>query len=104
MQELTSAVFDEAIYDQGGACLVMFSRPGCHVCQSVTPILEDMAPQYEGRCAFYKVDVEQSPTLRERFSLKGVPVILFFSDGEYRSRLAGPVEEETVAAKIEALF
>lgn len=36
----------------------------------------------------------------QRFSLKGVPQILFFKDGEYQGKMAGKVKEEDVEEKI----
>jgi len=100
IQQLDSASFEEVIYDNGEACLVIFSRKSCHVCQEVVPILEELAPEYQDKFGFYYLDVEEQKNLFQRFSLKGVPQILFFSHGEYQGRLAGSVEAEQVEEKI----
>ncbi|MDQ7095078.1 thioredoxin family protein [Desulfosporosinus sp. PR] len=100
LQQLTSSRFEEVIYDDGAACLVIFSRKGCHVCQEVVPMLEELQPQYADKFAFFYVDVEEEKNLFQRFSLKGVPQILFFRDGEYQGKLAGNVEAEAVEEKI----
>ncbi|EHQ89656.1 thioredoxin family protein [Desulfosporosinus youngiae] len=97
---LNAEQFEELIYDKGESCLVIFSRKSCHVCQGVVPILEDLKPQFEGRFGFYYVDVEEEKALYQRFSLKGVPQILFFKNGEYQGKLAGAVEEEDVEERI----
>ncbi len=100
LQQLKGSNFDEIIYDNCEPCLVIFSRKNCHVCKEVVPMLEELQPQYEGKFAFYYVDVEEDKNLYQRFSLKGVPQILFFNDGEYRGKLAGKIEEEEVEDKI----
>ncbi|WP_434510644.1 thioredoxin family protein [Desulfitobacterium sp. AusDCA] len=100
LDQLNANRFEETIYDKGEACLVIFSRKTCHVCQGVVPILEEMQPKYEGKFGFYHVDVEEDKNLFQRFSLKGVPQILFFKDGEYQGKLAGAVEEEQIEDKI----
>ncbi|SDG32658.1 thioredoxin family protein [Desulfosporosinus hippei] len=100
LQQLNSNQFEEIIYDNAEACLVMFSRKDCHVCKQVAPMLEEMKPQYEGKFGFYYVDVEEDKNLFQRFSLKGVPQVLFFNDGEYQGKLAGKVEEEAIEEKI----
>ena len=97
---LNAEQFEELIYDKGESCLVIFSRKSCHVCQGVVPILEDLKPQFEGRFGFYYVDVEEEKALYQWFSLKGVPQILFFKNGEYQGKLAGAVEEEDVEERI----
>lgn len=100
LQQLDSNRFEEIIYDNGEPCLVIFSRKTCHVCQGVVPILEDLQPKYEGKFGFYYVDVEEDKALFQRFSLKGVPQILFFKEGEYEGKLSGHVEEEQIDEKI----
>jgi Thioredoxin domain-containing protein len=98
--QLNSNRFEEVIYNNGEPCLVIFSRKSCHVCQIVVPVLEDLQPQFEGKYGFYYVDVEEDKALYQKFSLKGVPQILFFKDGEYQGKLTGKVEEEDVEERI----
>ncbi|WP_407311431.1 thioredoxin family protein [Desulfosporosinus sp. SB140] len=100
LEQLNSNRFEEIIYDNCEPCLVIFSRKTCHVCKEVVPMLAEVKPQYEGKFGFYYVDVEEDKNLYQRFSLKGVPQILFFNDGEYQGKLAGNVEEETLEEKI----
>lgn len=100
LQQLNSSRFEEIIYDECESCLVIFSKKECHVCKVVVPMLEELYPQYEGKFGFYYVDVEEDMNLFQRFSLKGVPQILFFKDGEYQGKLAGKVDEDTVEEKI----
>jgi thioredoxin 1 len=100
LKQLNSTLFEKIIYDDGEPCLVIFSRKTCHVCQEVVPVLEDLQPKYEGKFGFYYVDVEEDKSLYQSFSLKGVPQILFFKDGEYQGKSAGAVEEEEVEEKI----
>lgn len=100
LQQLNSNRFEEVIYDDCEPCLVLFSRKDCHVCKEVAPLLEELQPQYEGKFGFYYADVEEDKNLFQRFSLKGVPQILFFNEGEYQGKLAGHVEDDEVEEKI----
>lgn len=100
LQQLDSNAFEEIIYDNGEPCLVIFSRKNCHVCNEVVPMLEELQPQYAGKFGFYYVDVEEDKNLTQRFSLRGVPSVVFFNEGELQGKLAGNVEEEAIAEKI----
>lgn len=104
LQQLNSSLFEEIIYDNCEPCLVIFSRKDCHVCKEIVPMLEELQPQYDGKFGFFYVDVEEDKNLFQRFSLKGVPQILFFNNGEYQGKLAGKVEEEDVEEKIAAVL
>lgn len=100
LQQLNASLFEKTIYDIGEPCLVIFSRKSCHVCKEVIPVLEDLQPEYQGKFGFYYVDVEEDKPLYQSFSLKGVPQILFFKDGEYQGKISGAVEEEDVKERI----
>ena len=103
LRKLNSANFDEIIYDQGKQCLIVFTRKTCYVCQSVVPIIEELQPNYQNKCGFYYVDVEEENGLFHRFSFKGVPQILFFNGGEYQGKLAGKVDESQIEDKLKEL-
>jgi thioredoxin 1 len=104
LQQLESNSFDEVIYDNAKESVVVFSRQSCAVCQELLPILEGLQSKYKGKYNFYYVDAEEQKNLLQRFSLKGVPQILFFNDGEYQGKLAGHVEDEDVEKKILEVF
>lgn len=100
LQKLNDDSFEEVVYDNGEACLVIFSRKGCHVCRQVVPVLEDLQPSYQGKFGFYYVDVEEDPQLQQRFSLKGVPQILYFNDGDFRGKQVGSLDDDQIEEKI----
>ena len=81
-----------------------FTRKTCHVCQAVHPKLEELEEDYKGKFGFYEVDVEEQRNLFQRFSLKGVPQILFFKDGEVVSKKAGDHDIEEFEDKINEII
>jgi thioredoxin 1 len=101
---IESGSFDQVIYDDATPSLVMFSRKNCRVCQAIQPVLENLAPEYAGRVRFFHADVEDDEPLFRRFSLKGVPQLLFFKDGEYKGKMAGDPGEDEIEAKLKELF
>ncbi|HBW36160.1 co-chaperone YbbN [Desulfosporosinus sp. BICA1-9] len=104
LKMIKADLFNTAIYDNNEACVVVFSRHDCHVCKEVVPRLEEVAEKYQDKLSFYAMDVEQDKALFKSFSLKGVPQLLFFKDGEFYGKLAGDVEEDDMVEKIEELI
>jgi len=104
MQQLNANTLEEIVYDNGEPCLIVFSRKTCHVCKQVVPFLEELQPKYKGKFGFYYVDVEENTGIFQRFSLKGVPQIFYFKNGEYQGKQAGLVDEEKVEDKISAIL
>jgi thioredoxin 1 len=101
--KLDADSFERNVIEGRGKCLIVFSRQNCHVCAEVVPMLEELAPELASECAFYYVDVEEQASLYKTYPLKGVPSLMFFKDGDYQGKLAGPVTEEQVREKIAAI-
>lgn len=57
--------------------LVDFYTTWCGPCQSIAPILEELATEYEGQIYIYKVDTEQEPELAGAFGVRSIPTLLF---------------------------
>ncbi len=104
LQYLDSYYFDEVIYDNAESSLVLFSRASCSICKGLVLILEDLQSKYSDKYNFYIVDAEKQENLFQRFSLQGVPQILFFKEGVYRGKLAGHVLDNQVEEKISEVF
>lgn len=105
MLDLNEKLFFEKTTKNRETCVVLFSKATCHICQQVTPILEELERLYaEQPVSFYHVDAVTEKSLMERLSLKGVPQVLFFRQGEYRGKYAGIRETEAYKEKIDALL
>ncbi len=104
LKSLNGESFEDVIYNGGRPCVVVFSRQNCHVCQEVVPMVEEISEKYIDKCGFYHVDVEEEKDLFKKFSLKGVPQILLFKDGEYQGKKAGLVEEEVLTEIIDEML
>lgn len=104
LQHLDANQFDEVVYDNAEPSLIIFSRESCNICQGMVLLLEDLQSRYNTKYNFYYVDVEKEKNLFHRFSLQGVPQILFFKEGEYHGKLSGQVVNTQVEQKIVEVF
>ena len=57
-------------------CLVDFHAPWCIYCKALSPILDQLAKEYEGKLDIYKVDVDQEPELESAFKIRTIPNLL----------------------------
>ncbi|WP_343052879.1 thioredoxin [Catenisphaera adipataccumulans] len=71
------------------AVLVDFFATWCGPCKMLSPLLESMASEYEGRCQFVKVDVDQEPDLAGQFGIMAVPTVILFKNGKQAASFAG---------------
>lgn len=102
--ELTDENFDQTIAAALGPVVVDFYALWCGPCKMLAPLLGALAEHYAGRVQFFKVNVEAAPELADRFEVSGVPMLVFFVNGEPRDLLIGFPAPPVLAEKLHALI
>ena len=76
----------EAFLSESEAALVEFYTDGCGICQSMDPVLGNLARELDVRIGL--INPRDDPPLVERFEVRSVPLFVLFVDGEPVGRLA----------------
>lgn len=100
---ITDANFEELL--NSDKPLVMdFWAPWCGPCKMVSPIIDELATEYEGRVNIGKVNVDDNDEVSARFGIRNIPTILFFKGGELKDKQVGAAQKAALATKIDALL
>jgi thioredoxin 1 len=70
----------------------------------IGPLLEEIAKESEGRYRVTKVNVDDDPALQQRFQIRGIPTLLFFSGGQLRDQIVGAAAKKAIVEKLENLL
>ena len=81
-------------------CLVDFHAPWCVYCKALSPILDQLAVEYDGKIDIYKVDVDQEPELARQYRVMSIPTFLVFKDGEVVKRDMGVMPKDELEGLI----
>jgi thioredoxin len=68
--------------------VVDFYATWCGPCRLVTPILEELSDRFK-KVRFYKVDIDESPEIAERYAVAGVPTLVMIKQGDEVDRKIG---------------
>ena len=101
VQTFTAGNFDEAVIKSENPVLVDFWAEWCGPCRSLAPIVDALATDFTGRVVVGKLNVDENPGIAGRFSVRGIPTLLLFKDGEQVESVVGLADKEHLKGIIE---
>ena len=102
--EFTDTNFEELVIKSDKPVLVDFWAEWCGPCRMITPLVEELAKEYEGKAVVGKVDVENNTGVATKYSVRNIPTILFFKNGQVVDKQIGAVPKQKLAEKLDALL
>lgn len=79
-----------------GVTLVDFYADWCGPCRMLSPILEALASDMDGKVKVAKLDVDHSPKVTTTFQITSVPTMIVFKNGKEADRIVGLKDLETL--------
>lgn len=82
--------------------VIDFWAEWCGPCKKISPIVDELATEYEGKVDIYKCDVDENSEVCEKFGIRNIPTLIFLKNGEVVDRHVGTATKSQLAEKIDS--
>lgn len=84
--------------------LVDFWAVWCGPCRALSPTIDEISAEYEGRVEVVKCNVDECQDIAAQYGIRSIPTLLFFKGGQVASKLVGAVPKSEIVAKLNELL
>ena len=102
--ELNDSEFQSFVKNASLPVMVDFYSPTCGPCQSIAPIIANLAKEYLGKIIIAKMNTSANPGTAMHYQIRGVPSLFFFKNGEIADQIVGAPPEAQLRQKLNTLL
>ena len=101
VREVSDASFESEVLESGRPVLVDFWAQWCAPCRMLAPTVEAVAEKYQGKASVVKLNVDDNPTVSQKYGIKGIPTLILFKNGKEEERVVGATSKEAISRMLD---
>lgn len=101
VSKFTDGNFDSEVVKSGTPVLVDFWAEWCGPCRLMGPILDELAPAYQGKLKIGKMNVDENQNTPSNFGIMNIPTMILFKGGKEVDRIIGALSKSDLQKKID---
>ncbi len=100
----TDSDFKTQVLESQQPVIVDFWAPWCAPCRIVSPTVDELGREYEGKVIVGKMNVDENPQTAGQYGVMSIPSIVFFKNGQPVKTMIGAQSKENYKQEIEAIL
>lgn len=97
----TDATFQQQVLKSDKPVVVDFWAPWCGPCRMVSPIIEELAKDYDGKVTVGKMNVDDNPQVAGQYGVMSIPTVMVFKGGQPVKAVVGAQGKESYKKTID---
>ena len=97
-----SQQFEQQVLNSTNPVFVDFWAEWCGPCRSVSPVVEELSSEYDGKVDFVKINVDENGELAQKYNVFSIPTLAIFKNGEVVSQKVGASTKESFKIMIDS--
>ncbi len=102
--QVSDADYQEVVLEADVPVLVDFWAPWCGPCRMISPIVEELAEEYDGDVLFAKMNTDENPNTPGKLGIRGIPTLILYQNGKEADRIVGVTPKPALKNKIDAVL
>ncbi len=99
---LTEDNFEKEVYEADQPVLVDFYADWCGPCKAMSPVVEALAEEYDGRAKIARINVDESQDIAIRYGVMSIPTFIVFKGSQVMSKMVGMQDKKILAGALDA--
>lgn len=92
--KITSENFEQEVLNSELPVLVDFFATWCGPCKMMSPIVEQIEKEMEGKVKVYKIDTDEEQELAIKYGIMSIPTFIIFKEGKVSATAVGMRDKE----------
>ncbi|MCS3903397.1 thioredoxin 1 [Methylohalomonas lacus] len=99
---VTDSTFEDQVLKSETPVIVDYWAEWCGPCKMITPILDEIASEYEGKVNVAKLNIDENQETPQKYAVRGIPTLMIFKNGNVAATKVGAMSKSQLSAFIDS--